>query len=214
MYDKSDYQSLLIKYKQLEEENISLKLRNSELEESTNIYKSAIEKTPGLSFLLDKQKALIQENRTLKEKIFELETVPKENVNYTIKPQTETPDRESKLKILSENNSVLQTQIGELKAELKGIKDKYEILNKVTRGLLGYKVDIQDRRISLLSVYAFDEEDVFLIDMVENKWVLGDSKFLHLWKNELKSVQSRANPMPAFFSIVSISLFNKDTFGG
>lgn len=214
MNDKYSSDEIIEKLKKLEEENILLKMKNLELEEYTSICKKAIESSPGVSFLMDKQKSLIEENLILKQRIKELEYQPKENISYTIMPEKkEYSEIEKNYKLLLENNSLLRSQLGEFKTENKELKQRNEMLHRISCGILGYKIEIEEKRVKLLSIYAFDYEDAFLIEFNDSNCKIIDTPIIKQYINDAENFIIKKKSIPAFFSKVTLSLFEQKTFG-
>lgn len=194
---EADKEWFVEKNQELVEENIRLK---EELKKHEN---------PGArneSELNETRNRLEENERVLmNEVIIENQKIKDENAKNVVV--------EKRLEVLTEHNNMLKTKISELEAELDSYKIYCKRLMKVVTGLLGYKIDLKEDSITLLSLYAFDKEDVFVFKQSNDNLQLVTNDFALGWKNEIENYLVRAKSLPAFLSCITLELFNKKTFG-
>jgi len=79
--------------------------------------------------------------------------------------------------------------------------------------ILGYTIKNRKNTFILRSVYAFCEEDVFEIEIINNRLILKHTEYLDEWKEHVHTYVTVGRSYSAFFSAVTLDLFNKRTFG-
>lgn len=78
---------------------------------------------------------------------------------------------------------------------------------------LGFTIKYMDNTIVLRSVYSFCEEDIFEIEVKNNKLILKNTPYLGEWGEYLNRYVRMGKSYSAFFAAVTLDLFNKKTFG-
>lgn len=96
--------------------------------------------------------------------------------------------------------------------ELKCTGSLEQTLNYL-KTILGYNIDQIDNRFILRSVYAFCEEDVFEIEISNNRLIFKNTEYLSEHQDAFNTYVRNGKSYCAFFAAVTIDLFNKKTFG-
>lgn len=232
------FKSVLAENARLKHHNVDLQFRVEQLEEELRMCNKPISTDVERKWFTDKQQELMEENIRLRSALKKYEsqeahacgrpegTGPRaEHMEYARpdgvlgecqKAEGENisnMDMQQKLDILSENNTILKTRIFEMEAELESFKAYRRRFTKVITGLFGYKVELEDEKITLLSLYAFDKGDVFVFHQQNDSLQLITNDFALTWKNEIQNYLVSGKSLPAFLSCITLELFNKKTFG-
>eukprot|EP00866_Antonospora_locustae_P002529 jgi/Antlo1/2529/1040 len=236
LYEK--FKSVLAENARLKHHNIDLQFRIEQLEEELRICKKPICEDVERKWFTDKQQEIIEENIRLRNALEKYErqegrasgwpysvgsraecveyALPNNVLEESQKTESENfanTDARKKLEILSENNTILKTRIFEMEAELESLRTYRRRFKKIITGLFGYKVEIDDEKITLLSLYAFDKGDVFVFHQQNDSLQLITNDFALTWKNEIQNYLVSGKSLPAFLSCITLELFNKKTFG-
>lgn len=91
-------------------------------------------------------------------------------------------------------------------------KDPAAIIHYL-KTILGYTIRYDGSTVILRSIYSFCEEDVFEIEIQNNKLVLKSTDYLSEWGEFLNTYIRVGKSYCAFFAAVTLDLFNKKTFG-
>ncbi|KCZ73969.1 hypothetical protein H311_05070, partial [Anncaliia algerae PRA109] len=67
--------------------------------------------------------------------------------------------------------------------------------------------------VKLISIYAFDYEDAFLIEFNDSNCKIIDTPIIKQYINDAENFIIKKKSIPAFFSKVTLSLFEQKTFG-
>lgn len=232
------FKSVLAENARLKHHNVDLQFRIEQLEEELRACNKPIGEEMEKKWFTDKQQELIEENIKLQNALKKYESQNahacggQDNTMYRVecmehslsdnvieesqKIRSENfsnTDIQKKLEILSENNTILKTRIFEMEAELESLKTYRRRFTKVVTGLLGYKIELVDEKIMLLSLYAFDRGDVFVFHQQNDNLQLITNDFALTWKNEIQNYLVNGKSLPAFLSCITLELFNKKTFG-
>ncbi|EJW03764.1 hypothetical protein EDEG_01959 [Edhazardia aedis USNM 41457] len=188
--------------------------------------------------LFAKYKAVLQENEKLQielQRQIAKARLLEEELNYVKSQQQTTTNNENfnAIQNLSKNKKQIienfdeiemleDDNLREAKEEINMLKDEMkqkEMLfkehlikvNKFTLGLLGYKMDISDGQVELLSLYAFDSGDKFVF--VENNGSIDmlSNDFAETYEREITEYMVNGKSVPAFLAAVTIDLWNKKT---
>lgn len=81
------------------------------------------------------------------------------------------------------------------------------------KSILGYTVRISGNVFTLRSVYAFCEDDIFEVEICNNKLVLRNTDYLSEWTDLFNTYVVAGRSYCAFFAAVTLELFNRKTFG-
>lgn len=183
--------------KQLEliEENIRLK----------EALKARDDTTQGSQVDASRNKLDDSERRLLNEVIAENHQIMGENQRNT--------DTQRKVDVVAENNTILKTKLAETEAELDSYRAYCKRFMKVVTGLMGYKIELMDEKITLLSLYAFDKQDTLVFHQHDDNLQLITNDFALTWQNEIQNYLVNGRSLPAFLSCITLELFNKKTFG-
>lgn len=83
---------------------------------------------------------------------------------------------------------------------------------KTLGSIFGYEVEVQDNRIILRSLYAFDEEDKIVLVLDGQRIVVEENEFVKRFHREKNVYLDSGNSLGAFLSAVTLSLFEQKTF--
>jgi len=84
---------------------------------------------------------------------------------------------------------------------------------KTLGDLFGYEVSLEGKRIILRSVFAFEEDDVIVLAIEEDRTIrVEQNEFTSRFKNEKNIYLDRGKSIAAFLSAVTLSLFEQKTF--
>lgn len=78
--------------------------------------------------------------------------------------------------------------------------------------IFGYEVELREQKIILRSVYAFDEDDVFILQISEKGVGVEANGYLKKFEKEKKIYLDTGRSIGAFLSAVTLSLFEQNTF--
>lgn len=78
--------------------------------------------------------------------------------------------------------------------------------------IFGYEVELKEKRIILRSIYAFDEEDVFILQISERGIGVESNGYLKKFEKERTIYLDKGRSISAFLSAVTLSLFEQNTF--
>lgn len=81
------------------------------------------------------------------------------------------------------------------------------------KSVLGYSIKKEGNRITLRSVYSFCSEDIFEIDIQDNKLMLRMTDYLQEWNELFNIYVKNGRSYSAFFAAVTLDLYNRKTFG-
>lgn len=93
-------------------------------------------------------------------------------------------------------------------------KYKRRLTNAIDRlgNIFGYEVELRDQKILLRSIYAFDEEDVFILQISERTIGVESNSYLKKFEKEKMIYLDKGRSISAFLSAVTLSLFEQKTF--
>ncbi|KAI5171379.1 hypothetical protein NEFER03_0738 [Nematocida sp. LUAm3] len=92
-------------------------------------------------------------------------------------------------------------------------KNRISNIIKILGNAFGYEVCIHGNRMSLRSIYAFDEEDTVCLILNEGGSVsVEENAFIKKMEKERKIYLDQGNSLPAFLSAITLNLFNQKTF--
>lgn len=147
--------------------------------------------------LLNRIKQLENENSCLKQR---LETLERVRTPLGSIPIPKTPI------IPSASSSIPTTQsTGDIEID--------ESLLYYLKSILGYSIKQNKNTITLRSVYAFSSEDIFEIEFEDNKLMLKSTDYLREWGEFFNIYIKNGRSYCAFFSAVTLELYNRKTFG-
>lgn len=179
----------------------------------------------------------IEENSQLKLKIIELEN------NQEIKElKIENVKLRKQISILQQNNSILEEsnfminkkengsncccqskyELEKANKKFKDLSEIYEIKHKksvdsiqnIVKMVLGYQIRVEDNEFELLSMYAFDRSDVFVIKFKNSTtFEFLENEFYKEYEEIFKKFVVEMKCIPAFFAHVTMELACKSTFG-
>ena len=92
---------------------------------------------------------------------------------------------------------------------LDGIRD----LLRYLKTALGYSIHQEANRITLRSIYAFCEEDVFELEICSGSIIFKHTEYLNEWEDYINLYIRNGKSYAAFFAAVTLELFNRRTFG-
>ncbi|KAI4292665.1 hypothetical protein PAPHI01_1939 [Pancytospora philotis] len=92
------------------------------------------------------------------------------------------------------------------------VEDAASVLHYL-KTILGFSIKQNKNTLVLRSVYAFCEEDVFEVEVADNKLVLKQTDYLNEWPEYINTYIKGGRSYSAFFAAVTLNLFNKKTFG-
>lgn len=81
------------------------------------------------------------------------------------------------------------------------------------KSILGYSIRLDGSTVILRSAYAFCNEDVFEVEIRDRKLIFKNTDYLQEWKEEFNTYVVVGKSYCAFFAAVTLSLFNRKTFG-
>lgn len=90
--------------------------------------------------------------------------------------------------------------------------DAEEVLHYL-KTVLGFTIMHHGNTIRIRSIYSFCENDIFEIEVSNNKLVLKHTDYLNEWTEHLNTYIKTGRSYSAFFAAVTLDLFNKKTFG-
>lgn len=99
------------------------------------------------------------------------------------------------------------------KSENINLDEDFPKLLHYLKSILGYTIKYKGSRILLRSIYAFCEEDIFEIEIKNNKIIFHCTDYLNEWEEQINSYIKMGRSYAAFFAAVTLDLFNKRTFG-
>lgn len=93
-------------------------------------------------------------------------------------------------------------------------KYKKRIANaiKTIGNVFGYELELSENRIVLRSLYAFDEDDVFILQISERGIGVECNGYLKKFEKEKALYLDQGRSLGAFLSAVTLSLFEQNTF--
>ncbi|KAH9386231.1 uncharacterized protein NEMAJ01_1127 [Nematocida major] len=94
-------------------------------------------------------------------------------------------------------------------------KYKKRIANaiKTIGNIFGYEVELkEENKIVLRSLYAFDEEDIFILQISEKGISVERNAYLKKFEKERALYLDQGKSIGAFLSAVTLSLFEQSTF--
>ncbi|KAI5191323.1 hypothetical protein NEMIN01_1482 [Nematocida minor] len=83
---------------------------------------------------------------------------------------------------------------------------------KTLGNIFGYEVELRAKNILLRSIYAFDEEDVFVLQISERGISVEANSYLKKFEKEKAIYLDQGRSIGAFLSAVTLSLFEQNTF--
>lgn len=93
------------------------------------------------------------------------------------------------------------------------INDNPHKILQCLKTILGFSIKYEKNKIFLRSVYSFCEEDIFEVEIDNNKIILNATEYLNEWKEYVHTYIKVGKSYSAFFAAVTLDLFNKKTFG-
>jgi hypothetical protein len=81
------------------------------------------------------------------------------------------------------------------------------------KSILGYSIKHHKNTIILRSVYSFASEDIFELEVSNNKLVLKNTDYLLEWGDFFNIYIKNGRSYCAFFAAVTLELYNRRTFG-
>lgn len=81
------------------------------------------------------------------------------------------------------------------------------------KSVLGYNIKYDKKTFILRSVYAFSNDDTFEIVVENNKLLLKSTEYLREWSEFFNIYIKNGRSYCAFFSAVTLELYNRKTFG-
>ncbi|KAI5133908.1 hypothetical protein NEAUS07_1047 [Nematocida ausubeli] len=97
--------------------------------------------------------------------------------------------------------------------EIDELNKKMSSTIDLVGNIFGYEVKlIGNNRLAIRSLYAFDEDDVFIITVTKSGMQLDMNDYLKKFEKERKLYLDGAKSLGAFLSAVTLSLFEKNTF--
>jgi mitotic spindle assembly checkpoint protein MAD1 len=82
------------------------------------------------------------------------------------------------------------------------------------KSILGYSIKrTSETNLILRSVYAFSSEDIFEIEIKNNKLMLKDTDYLREWSEYFNIYLKNGRSYCAFFAAITLELYNRKTFG-
>ena len=133
-------------------------------------------------------------------------------------------------------SEVLLKRIKELEEELESLKNNKTVTEKSTNSeniencnftaleseedllfylktILGYSIKRNKNTIIIRSVYAFASEDIFELEVLNNKLILRNTDYLLEWGDFFNIYIKNGRSYCAFFAAVTLKLYNRRTFG-
>lgn len=155
----------------------------------------------------DRYTKLEEENKILKHKLEVLEKNRRPLDPMPIRPKEESGLQRS-------NNPLISSQTEKLDEEGDlNLNENMAKFLQYLKSVLGYTIKCQGSRIFLRSIYAFCEEDIFEIEIKNNKIIFHNTDYLEEWSDYINTYVKAGRSYAAFFAAVTLDLFNKRTFG-
>ena len=118
---------------------------------------------------------------------------------------------ESKVKSLETENSV-NSKSQEACSTTNSLESDEDLLFYL-KSILGYSVKHYKNTIIIRSVYSFASEDIFELEVSNNKLVLKNTDYLLEWEDFFNVYIKNGRSYCAFFAAVTLELYNRRTFG-
>ncbi|KAL6121207.1 hypothetical protein NUSPORA_01917 [Nucleospora cyclopteri] len=94
---------------------------------------------------------------------------------------------------------------------MSGIESKS--MRLYLKSVLGYKIFMLDTNILCFkSIYAFAHDDVFCVEIKQDKLCLLKTPFLNQWNHLAEKYLKNGNSISAFLAAVTLELHNRNTF--
>lgn len=85
-------------------------------------------------------------------------------------------------------------------------------LLRFLKSILGFYIALEGNIVTLRSVYAFSEEDIFKLEIQGSRIVLLETDHLKEWAEYVRIYLHNGQSLPAFFAAVILDQWNKSTF--
>lgn len=126
-----------------------------------------------------------------------------------------------KIKMLEDEILLLKSKITPVELKKKGLfpaepqaaLESEEDLLFYLKSILGYSIKHQKNTIILRSVYSFASEDIFELEVLNNKLILKNTNYLLEWNDFFNIYIKNGRSYCAFFAAVTVELYNRKTFG-
>ncbi|KAI5170264.1 hypothetical protein PAEPH01_1287 [Pancytospora epiphaga] len=127
--------------------------------------------------------------------------------------ETENTELRNKLDLMNKSRSPLSPlSTTPQEPDTTGPPGPEEILHYL-KTVLGFTIMHHGNFIRLRSIYSFCEDDIFEIEVSNNKLLLRHTDYLGEWDEYLNIYVKNGRSYSAFFAAVTLDLFNKKTFG-
>ncbi|KAI5154341.1 hypothetical protein ENBRE01_3363 [Enteropsectra breve] len=115
---------------------------------------------------------------------------------------------------MPQRSSILESPISRITLDdSQGVSADPQQILFYLKTILGYKIIWKRNTVLLRSVYAFSEEDVFEMEIHENRIVIKNTDYLSEWTDFFNTYIVNGRSYSAFFAAVTLELFNRKTFG-
>lgn len=215
-------EELSAKFSEILRENVDLKHKNldlqfkiANLEQQINMFRVHRDTNSETEDLISLQKKLIEENIQLKLKLSERPIIAEDShgmPDLTPCEAVEEKNDSGRLKIISEQNVFLKCKLSQAEDDLEKYKTHFKRIFRLIQGLFGYKMVINKDNIELLSIYAFNSDDLFVFKETGDSVQLLENDFVRAWQKEVELYLIKGRSVPGLLSGVTLELFNTKTF--